>query len=90
MAAVIESEVLRGKAAASHDKRERVNDMDIGAELQAIKAVLPHLATKADVSELRAEMHKSFGDLKWSMVIWFVGTGLASAALAFTVAKLIS
>ena len=48
------------------------------ADISAIKAVLPHLATKADVS-----------DVKTSIIQWIVATTIAVAALAFSIAKLV-
>lgn len=41
-------------------------------------AVIPTLATKADLSELGAEMHKD-------MVKWIVGTALVGGACAITI-----
>jgi len=45
------------------------------------EAVIPTLATKADLSELRAEMHKGFSD----MVKWIVGTAFVGGACAITI-----
>lgn len=47
-------------------------------DISAIKAVIPHLATKADVS-----------DVKTSVIQWTVGTIIAAAGLAFTIAKFV-
>ena len=41
-----------------------------------LDTVLPTLATKADLAELRTEMHKGFSEI----VKWVVGTGVASFA----------
>jgi hypothetical protein len=43
------------------------------------KAVLPHIATKADVNGVKS-----------SLIQWFVGTTLATATLAFAIARYIS
>lgn len=48
------------------------------ADVAGILAMLPHMATKADVS-----------DAKTSIVQWIVGTMIAVAALAFTMAKFV-
>ena len=47
----------------------------IRVDIADIKAQIPHLATKAELSDLRA-----------SLIQWMVGTMLASAALAATIA----
>ena len=46
--------------------------------LASIEATLPHLATKADIERLQTVMIK-----------WFVGIGLAAAAVAATIASII-
>lgn len=48
------------------------------ADVAGIVTLLPHMATKADVS-----------DAKTSIVQWIVGTMIAVAALAFTIAKFV-
>jgi hypothetical protein len=57
----------------------------IKTEVAGITAVLPHLATKADVSLVRAEI----SDAKTSMIQWTVSTVIAVAALVFTIAKFV-
>jgi hypothetical protein len=59
---------------------------DIRAQVSAITAVTPHLATKADVSSLRADMNS----METSIIKWIIGTTITSAALAFTIAKFVS
>jgi hypothetical protein len=51
---------------------------DMKADISAIKAVIPHLATKADVS-----------DVKTSIIQWIVATTITVAALAFSIAKFV-
>ena len=46
-----------------------------------LDTVLPTLATKADLGELRTEMHKGFGE----MVKWIVGTGFVGLAAFVTI-----
>ena len=43
----------------------------------AIEAILPHLATKADIAELRVDMER----LQSSLIKWFIGTWLATIAI---------
>lgn len=54
-----------------------------------IEATLPHLATKADVAELRTTMAESVA----TMVKWFVGTAFAmvglASAISFGVARVL-
>jgi len=50
----------------------------IKVEVAGIAAQLPHMATKADVS-----------DLKSSMLQWTISTLIAGIALAFTIAKFV-
>jgi len=49
------------------------------AEVTAIKALLPHLATKADLYSLEARF-----------VLWHSGTVIGTALLALVFAKLVS
>lgn len=46
-----------------------------------IDAVLPNLATKAELAELRADVHKGFAD----QTKWIIGTGFAGIAVFITV-----
>lgn len=50
----------------------------IKVEVAGIKAQLPYLASKSDVS-----------DAKTSIIQWMIGTTIAVAALAFTIAKVV-
>jgi hypothetical protein len=50
----------------------------IKVDLAGIRAVIPHLATKADVS-----------DVKTSIIQWIVATTITVAALAFSAAKFV-
>ena len=45
--------------------------------LTAIEAILPHLATKADIGELRVDMEK----MQSALIKWFIGTWLATIAI---------
>lgn len=46
-----------------------------------LDTVLPTLATKADLAELKSEVHKGFGE----MVKWIVGTGFVGLAALITI-----
>ena len=58
---------------------------ELRAQVSAILAVIPHLATKADVADLKAEV----ASIEIKIIKWIVATVLASAALAFTIAKFV-
>ncbi|HEY1892719.1 MAG TPA: hypothetical protein VGG63_20160 [Steroidobacteraceae bacterium] len=56
-------------------------ETDISAikeDLAGIKAVIPHLATRADVSDVKA-----------SIIQWIVATTIAASGLAFAIAKFV-
>ena len=95
MASVIDSDRFRGRAAASQGaggngggtvddilKRLGVVESVIGemrADVSAIKAVMPHLATKADINALETKIIK-----------WIIGTVITSASLAFAIARFVT
>ncbi len=70
---------------------------ELKADVNAIKATLPHLATKADINAteaeinlVRAEMNLFRADvnaLETRVIRWMVGTAIATASMAFTLAK---
>lgn len=77
---------------------------EIKTEVSAITALLPHLATKADVAQLQymatkadvaplkadvALVKADVSDAKASIIRWMVSTMIAVAALAFTIAKFV-
>jgi hypothetical protein len=51
---------------------------ELRSQVSAILAIIPHLATKADVAAVETVIIK-----------WIVATMLASSALAFTIAKFV-
>lgn len=59
---------------------------DIRSQVSATTAVLPHLATKADLSALKSEVHS----VEASLVKWIVGTAIASAAVASAAASVVA
>jgi hypothetical protein len=50
----------------------------VKSQVSAISAVIPHLATKADVSALET-----------SIIKWIIATVLGTAGLVFTIAKFV-
>jgi hypothetical protein len=65
---------------------------EVKVQIGSINAQLPHLATKADVAELRAsisDVRAFVSDTKTSIIQWVVGTTIAVAALAFAIAKFV-
>ena len=72
---------------------------ELKSQVSAILAIIPHLATKADVADVRtaiADVRTAVGQVKadvaaveTAIIKWIVATVLASAALAFTIAKFV-
>jgi hypothetical protein len=69
---------------------------NVESQVSSILAVIPHLATKADVADFKAAVNADFGDVRAGMasmetriIKWIVATVLASATLAFTIAKFV-
>jgi hypothetical protein len=58
---------------------------ELRSQVSAILAIIPHLATKADVADVKADV-AAVGTV---IIKWIVATVLASAALAFTIAKFV-
>ena len=57
---------------------------ELRSQVSAILAIMPHLATKADVADVRVDLAAETAIIKW-----IIATVLASAALAFTIAKFV-
>ncbi len=69
---------------------------ELKSNVSTILATIPHLATKADLNELRAEMASQLGSLRAEMagretafIKWMIATVLTAAGLAFTIAKFV-
>src|ERR1700737_2255677 len=58
---------------------------ELRSQVSAILAIIPHLATKADVADVKADV----AAVETTIIKWIVATVLASAALAFTIAKFV-
>ena len=58
---------------------------ELRSQVSTILAVIPHLATKADVADVKADV----AAVETTIIKWIVATVLASAALAFTIAKFV-
>jgi hypothetical protein len=77
--------------------RVEITATDTRADVASIKATLPHLATKADLGEMKAELKAQIervdgnvARLEASMIKWIVGSVLAGIGLAVTAARLVS
>ena len=65
---------------------------ELKSQVSAILANISHLATKADVADVRAAVGQVKADVaavETAIIKWIVATVLASAALAFTIAKFV-
>ena len=65
---------------------------ELRSQVSAILAIIPHLATKADVADVRTAVGQLEADVaaaETAIIKWIVATMLASAALAFTIAKFV-
>ena len=58
---------------------------ELRSQVSAILAIIPHLASKADVAGVKADL----AAVETTIIKWIVATVLASAALAFTIAKFV-
>jgi hypothetical protein len=58
---------------------------ELRSQVSAILAIIPHLATKADVADVKADV----AAVETTIIKWIVATVLASAGLAFTIAKFV-
>lgn len=68
------------------------DDGDMDARLSALETkwetVVPTLATKADLAEVKAEVHRGFADVQKGfsdMVKWIVGVGFVGMAAFITI-----
>ena len=63
---------------------------ELRSQVSSILAVMPHLATKADVADVPHLATKAdVAAIETKIIKWIVATVLASAALAFTIAKFV-
>lgn len=91
MATAIEQDHLRRRESRSRvtfgdivdDILKRVGALE--SAVAGITAKFEHLATKADVSDVRASIHA----LEAAIIKWIIGTVLATATLTFAIAKYI-
>ena len=58
---------------------------ELRAQVSAILAIIPHLATKTDVAEVRADV----AALETAIIKWIVAAVLTSETLAFTIARFV-
>ena len=65
---------------------------ELRSQVSAASAIIPHLATKADIADVRAAVGQVKADVaavETAIIKWIVATVLTSAALAFTIAKFV-
>src|ERR1700676_1021740 len=65
---------------------------ELRSQVSAILAIIPHLATKADVADVRTaggQVKADVAAVATAIVKWTVASVLASAALAFAIAKFV-
>jgi hypothetical protein len=63
---------------------------DVRASVVAIEAVIPQLATRADVAVIPQLATKAdVSSIGTAIIKWIIATTLASAGLAFTIAKFV-
>ena len=74
---------------------------NVEAQVSAILAIIPHLATKADVADIphlatKADVTGGVGQLKADMaametaiIKWIIATVLTTAGIAFSIAKFV-
>ena len=58
---------------------------ELRSQVAAILGVIPHLATKADIAVLKADV----AAVETAIIKWIIATMLTSAALAFAIAKFV-
>lgn len=63
---------------------------DIRTDVSGLKTMMPHLATKADLAEVKGSLKADIAALESSLIKWIVGTALAVAALAFAIARFVA
>jgi hypothetical protein len=113
MATVIDTDRLHGKAASSRsstgngggtmdDILKRLGNVEssvaaIRVDVGAINAILPHLATQANLhavektlTEKICRVETSVKALESSIIKWLIGTVISTAAVAFAFAKYIN
>jgi hypothetical protein len=82
---------MRSQAVGAVDLLKRLGVLerdvsDLKVHVGSIAAQVPRLATKAEVSDLKA----AISEAKTSIVQWVVGTTIAAAGIAFAIAKFVN
>jgi hypothetical protein len=62
---------------------------ELKSQVSAILAIIPHLATKADLMASVADLRASVAAVETSIIKWIIATTLATGGLAFTIAKFV-
>ena len=66
-----------------------VSVSDLRAEVTAIAAGIPHLATKADLKAEIGDVRTAVARMEAAIIKWFIATGITVGGLAFTIAKFV-
>jgi hypothetical protein len=76
------------RAAPGHGYRHAANTSRNASErITSIEAILPTLATKADISEVRADIHKADASIRTWMIATVIGLFLGFAGLFLAVSS---
>jgi hypothetical protein len=65
------------------------NVSELKSQVSAILAIVPHLATKADLMASVADHRESVATVETAIIKWIIATTLATGGLAFTIAKFV-
>jgi hypothetical protein len=78
-----------GGGGTMNDFSKRFGEVEkVVAEVRTrLDATLPHLATKADLHSMKADMHSTLHSMEVRMITWMIATSFSSAASAFAIAK---
>jgi putative exporter of polyketide antibiotics len=62
------------------------------SQVSSILAIIPHLATKADIARVEvsvARVEAKLAGVETAIIKWIIATALTAAALAFAIAKFV-
>ena len=62
-------------------------DPKLPERVAVIEALMPALATKADLADLRIGMHKEFTAQTWRLITWVSSVSVALAGAVFFIAR---
>jgi hypothetical protein len=65
------------------------NASELKSQVSGIVAIVPHLATKADLMASVADLGASVATVETAIIKWIIATTLATGGLVFTLAKFV-